>query len=243
MKAIIFPMAGESSRFTKAGFTMPKYMLDVNGETLFRRCVNSFNKYFSTHRFVFILNKKENIGFIELEIKELDIKDYQISLIQNKTMGQAHTVFLGLEKLLFPESAEITIFNIDSIRWDFEFKPVYNNSDGVLEVFQGKGESWSFVQPGKRNLALRTTEKDRISNLCSTGLYYFKEYDLFKMAFNHAKLNNELTKGEYYIAPLYNLLIQKGFEIRYSEVQSESVDFLGTPDEYFAFIRRKANNS
>lgn len=31
----IIPMAGLSSRFFKAGYTKPKYQLDLNGETVF----------------------------------------------------------------------------------------------------------------------------------------------------------------------------------------------------------------
>ncbi|EDP5982441.1 capsular biosynthesis protein, partial [Campylobacter jejuni] len=37
---IIFPMAGLSSRFTKAGYDKPKYMLDLKGNSVFFHAVN-----------------------------------------------------------------------------------------------------------------------------------------------------------------------------------------------------------
>ena len=40
MKYII-PMAGESSRFFKAGFKIPKYLIEVKGKTLLEHSVNS----------------------------------------------------------------------------------------------------------------------------------------------------------------------------------------------------------
>lgn len=43
---IIFPMAGLSSRFAKAGYDKPKYMLDLKGNSVFFHAVNSFKKYF-----------------------------------------------------------------------------------------------------------------------------------------------------------------------------------------------------
>ena len=51
---IIIPMAGLSSRFTKAGYVLPKYMLYVKNKSLFNLAVTSFEKYFDTCRFVFV---------------------------------------------------------------------------------------------------------------------------------------------------------------------------------------------
>ena len=49
-------MAGLSSRFFKAGYTKPKYQLDLNGETVFSWSVRSFERYFKTDKFCFYLS-------------------------------------------------------------------------------------------------------------------------------------------------------------------------------------------
>ena len=54
---IVIPMAGLSSRFTKAGYTLPKYMLYVVDKSLFFLAVRSFEQYFQTCRFVFVARK------------------------------------------------------------------------------------------------------------------------------------------------------------------------------------------
>ncbi|EKO3985769.1 capsular biosynthesis protein, partial [Vibrio fluvialis] len=41
---IMIPMAGMSSRFFKAGYSKPKYMLEAKGKTLFEHSVLSFEK-------------------------------------------------------------------------------------------------------------------------------------------------------------------------------------------------------
>ena len=53
---IIIPMAGKSSRFYKAGYTLPKFMLPLNGKTIFEEAVSSFKKYFKTD-FFFLLQE------------------------------------------------------------------------------------------------------------------------------------------------------------------------------------------
>ena len=47
---IVIPMAGLSSRFTKAGYTLPKYMLYVVDKSLFYLAVRSFEHYFQSCR-------------------------------------------------------------------------------------------------------------------------------------------------------------------------------------------------
>ena len=46
---LIFPMAGLSERFTRAGFTVPKYMLQAHGRSLFRHAVEGFLGHFAGH--------------------------------------------------------------------------------------------------------------------------------------------------------------------------------------------------
>lgn len=83
----------------------------------------------------------------------------------------------------------------------------------------------------------KTTEKERISPLCSTGLYYFsKAYD-FMQAFENTFKNGTKIKNEYYIAPLYNELIQGSKDIRYHLIDTNEVIFCGTPSEYEALLK------
>ncbi len=50
---IIIPIAGLSSRFFKAGYAQPKYMLDAHGMSLFDAC-KQLQTYFSTETLLFI---------------------------------------------------------------------------------------------------------------------------------------------------------------------------------------------
>ena len=124
------------------------------------------------------------------------------------------------------------VFNIDTIHKDFTIDDQLVHSDGYLEVFCGEGDHWSFIEGGEEQRVLRTTEKVRVSDFCSNGLYYFKQIDNFFDAYNEMIESNELTAGEFYIAPMYNYLIQKGKSIKYKVIDTKSLISCGTPSEY-----------
>ncbi|WP_241303202.1 glycosyltransferase family 2 protein [Burkholderia stabilis] len=228
---IVIPMVGLSSRFFKAGFTKPKFQLDLAGESVFARAVRSFDHYFKTDRFLFITRQDyDTPAFVERELARLNVEDYTIKTLHHDTRGQAETVSLGLDDT--PDDEPLYIFNIDTFRYRYRKPEFVSDCDGYLEVFEGSGDHWSFVAPGPGHRAIRTTEKERISNLCSDGLYYFKRRSDFESALEHARKTDSTVKGEYYIAPLYNYLIDDGAIIKYDLIDMADIDFCGTPDEF-----------
>lgn len=235
---IVIPMAGMSSRFFKAGYDKPKYMLEAHGESLFFHSVNSFKKYFDTEEFLFIIRDVYGTrDFVDQEAKRMGILSYNIFTLDHETRGQAETVYLALAE--FNNSQPITVFNIDTFRPNFEFPEHVKATDGYLEVFEGTGDNWSFIKtdPTDSKKVILTTEKNPISNLCCTGLYHFSDLLLFKEIFNEyvQKPESEWEKAELYIAPLYNLLIQRGLNIGYDLIEVSDVIFCGVPQEYLDF--------
>jgi len=237
---IVFPMGGLSQRFQKAGYKVPKYKLNIDGKSMFYRVVSCFREFFERERFLFII-RFEDQDFILDEIKKLGIKHPLIKYINQNTQGQADTVYKGVENLNQYEDERLIIFNIDTIRHNFCIPQyVLNKYDGFLEVFIASGDSWSFIKPEFKFLpvgkVLKTTEKERISQLCSTGLYGFKSIRLFKKYFKKAIQLGLKTKDEYYIAPIYNLLIEDGYNIGYYRIDSCDITPVGIPSEYSELI-------
>lgn len=240
---IIFPMAGLSSRFTKAGYQKPKYMLNVDEKSVFFHAVNSFKKYFNNCKILFIYREIQNTKeFIKNECLKMNINSFESIELDYETEGQAHTVALGLEKANIADGESILIFNIDTFRPNFELPKEINfeNVDGYLEVFEAEGEHWSFVLPENENSnkVIKTAEKERISSLCSSGLYYFTKTVDFINTFKSMKEQNIRTKNEFYIAPMYNVLIKKQKDIRFNQINLKDITFCGTPTEYLDCKKR-----
>lgn len=232
---IVIPMAGLSSRFFKAGYTLPKYMLDLDGKTVFEWSVSSFYQHFKTDHFLFIIfDHFETKSFVEREVLKMGIENYSIVTLTEHTKGQADTVYQGIKNL--KKDDDLYIFNIDSRLNKFEKLKENKQVDGYLEVFKGEGDHWSFILPGENGEVLKTTEKVRISEFCSNGLYYFKSALEFS---KKVKLALDVFDGsEIYIAPLYNDYIEEKKCVKYKEVSLNDIEFCGTPQEYIDTLNR-----
>jgi len=242
---IVLPMAGLSSRFFKAGYTLPKYMLPLHGHTVFTHALNSFAAFFGEERFVIICRDQDDTpDFVRDECLKagLPAEDLCLVVLNHETAGQAETVAHGLDESAADMETPLTIFNIDTFRPGFHHPTIFDVStvDGYVEVFEGSGAQWSFVLPDVTDplayRAAKVAEKVRISNLCSTGLYYFRSAAFFRTLYAGIAEQDptSLQGGERYIAPLYNTAIEQGHDIRYRLIRSKEVQFCGTPDEYEA---------
>lgn len=242
---IVIPMAGLSSRFFRAGYQAPKYMLPARGFSVFRWAVQSFSCYFAQEPFLFVLRDVAGtLDFVRSECRAMGLDQAVFVTVDAPTRGQADTVRLGLELSGADPREPLTVFNIDTFRPGFRHPEWLEEGVSYLEVFTGPGEGWSFAEPdpSRPGYVLRTAEKRRISDLCSNGLYHFSRTALFLDAVaRHAALPpGELQAGELYVAPLYNELIAAGLPVRYRQIEQDEVVFCGAPEEYEAFCAQSA---
>jgi len=241
---IVIPMAGLSTRFKKAGYELPKYMLEAHGKTLFAHSVDSFKDYYENETFLFVaLDVFDTERFIIKQCDLLGVKHYKIVMLSEPTRGQAETVYFGVKSAGIKDGESLLIFNIDTFRPNFRLSDFLdvNTVDGYLETFIGEGANWSNVLPDDTDLqtAKLTAEKQQISEYCCTGLYFWRYCEDFCRIFERyqGKQKNEFQAGELYIAPMYNDLIHEGKDIRYSIIDKKDVFFCGVPDEYDAFLQ------
>jgi dTDP-glucose pyrophosphorylase len=228
---IVFPMLGKSSRFKNAGYTIPNFQLPLGCNTVFTYSVKSFQRYFKNVPFLFLVRSdNDSANFVAQEVARMEIKDYRIIQFNYETKGQAESVALGIAD--YDDEVPLIIFNIDTIRLNFEMPSKDKFADGFLEVFKAAGDAWSFVEPGSDDKVLRTSEKHRISDLCSNGLYGFAKCKYFRLAYEDYLRSKKQVNGEIYIAPLYNYLINHGFDIRYTLVENTDIKNCGIPKDY-----------
>lgn len=232
---ILIPMAGEGSRFVREGYAVPKYRLPLGGETVFFHVVLSFVNYFDTEPFIFVTRRDQpTIDFITDCVSRLNIRFWEIKILDGSTSGQGETCYEALK--CCGGNGPLFIFNIDTIRPGIRL-PDFSEieADGWIEVFKAEGDHWSFIDSNADGRVVKTAEKRRISDLASTGLYGFKTIDLYRTAYERSSQDVISATGESYIAPMYNTVISK-FERRvsYTEVDVGNVLLAGTPNEYEA---------
>ncbi len=205
--------------------------------------MNSLTDFFKKDRFVFISRKADHAEcFIKDKCNVFGITDFVVKELSSDTDGQATTSLYGLEEIS-PNEA-ILIYNIDTYIEPGELKRNDMRGDGCIPCFKASGNHWSFVLADENDKAIRVSEKERISDNCSIGAYYFKKAQIFKRVYEDYYRNpSHMKNNEKYIAPMYNLMIDDGMLVRMTRLRNDRVHILGTPDELNFFADSKVQEN
>lgn len=234
---IIITMAGVGSRFRKAGYNCPKYMIEAKGKTLFDWSMDSLKDYnVATNKYIFVVRKEDNAeSFILEHCKKIGIHNVKVVELNHMTDGQATTCLLALEYC--DPNDSIMVYNIDTYVEPGEMKYSDIKGEGHIPCFHADGDHWSFVRLGENGQALEVREKQRISDNCTLGAYYFSSAKLYRKLYSEYYADSShMEKNEKYIAPLYNYMIEKGMCVTISVVNATKVHVLGTPEELQVFL-------
>jgi dTDP-glucose pyrophosphorylase len=101
---------------------------------------------------------------------------------------------------------------------------------GVIS-FEGKGDQWSYVRVNESSRVSEITEKRKISNFATTGIFYFRSPALFLEGSSWALINNLSYKGEYFISHSISGLILKNAKVINYNLQNAD-NFLYETENY-----------
>jgi dTDP-glucose pyrophosphorylase len=238
MQAVI-TMAGRGERFIKKGYNVPKYIINIGNKTMFEYSIQSLPlSLIEKYIFVILREHQEKfnvIGFINDKMLSygIDKNKYIIIPIESVTRGQAETALLTKEYL--DPAKDLIIYNIDtyfkSTSLEKKLKNTELKKDGIIGAFylDRYDNKWSFARCDNDGYVVETAEKNVISNYALTGFYHFTLAQDFIEAAEEMIRRNDLTKGEFYVAPVYNYLIKKGKKFVID--LAEKIIPLGTPED------------
>ena len=233
------PMAGAGSRFASAGFKLPKPLISVDDQPMFRKALSSIASIQADKDYFFVI-RQEHVDTQKLDvlIKEA-LPAANIIVIPKLTDGAAETA-LAAKAVLNPDDGLIVM---DCDLWftsksynDMVTDSLNGTSDtsGGLLTFTSDNPRYSFAKFGEDNIVTETAEKRVISNHAITGAYFFATAKTFTRAAEKL-LSQPLSEKmpEYYISFLYNILIDEGNKIQAASV--DEFESFGTPEELAAY--------
>ena len=201
---LLVPIAGKGQRFIDEGFHMPKPLIMVDGEHIIDWSFKSIDV--SEYNIVFVVREEHIRNFgIDHVLKNKFGTDVTIVSTDKITSGTVASCLLA-EKYI-DNDMPLVVYTLDVY-----FEPRFNldavgDSDGFILTFKANNPAYSYVQLNENGTAARTAEKEIISENAAVGIYYFKRGSDF-VKYSHEMIDKNLrSNNEFYVCPLYNLMI------------------------------------
>lgn len=235
---VLIPMAGAGSRFSVAGYTFPKPLIEVREKPMIQVVVENLN---IKANFTYIVQKshyeKYNLKFL----LNLITPNCNIVQVDGVTEGAACTTLLAKE--FIDSDKPLLIANSDQfVEWDstkFYYSMTADKIDGGILTFKATHPKWSFVKLDENNYITEVAEKKPISDIATVGIYYWsKGSDYVKYAEQMIEKNIRVN-NEFYVAPVYNEAILDGKKFKTFNIKK--MWGLGTPEDLTIFLKNYEN--
>ena len=230
---VLIPCAGRGNRFKEAGYTFPKPLIEVShNKTMIQMVIENLNIH---ARHIFIIQKEHNEQYNFKQMLNLLSPGCEVIEVESVTEGAACTALLAEqfinndEPLLIANSDQYLVWNSNEFMYSMEA----DNTDGGLATFTATHPKWSFAKLDEHGYVSEVAEKNPISDIASTGIYWWnKGSDFVKYA--HQMIDKNIrTNGEYYLAPSYNQAIKDGKKIKVYHIKE--MYGTGTPEDLESF--------
>ena len=231
-------MAGSSRRFHKAGYQGPKALLNVGDKQMIEHVINMFDP--TSCRYHIVINN-EQLEYCPDLIDDLIqlASSVKVIVIDKHDLGP---VYSALQVKSIADKEEVIISYCDFIvEWNYAlFLRHVSGQDGCVVSFKGFHPAsfgttlYAYMKvDGEQMYELR--EKESFTNKqteehASTGIYYFKNYGIFKKYGQKWLSKKDTALPEVYVSLLYNDMVKDHLSVIIHQVKKFIC--LGTPDDY-----------
>tara|TARA_Y100001968_G_scaffold333391_1_gene395973 strand:+ start:4132 stop:4863 length:732 start_codon:yes stop_codon:yes gene_type:complete len=242
MLNIVIPMAGRGSRFVNKGFIKPKPLIDINGKTMIQLVIENL-KPDTPHRFIFIVQQEHIEKYTVNKLLKSLCPDCIIIPIEEITKGAACTVLKS--KKYINNYQPLMIANSDqwvdiSINDYLDFCQESKGQGQIMTMFSNDPK-WSYIDFDNNGNVVDVIEKIVVSDQATVGIYNFSKGELFCKYAEKMILDKKMSKGEYYVAPVYKYMIDDKHKIDLYNIDEDGQNMygLGTPEDLRYFIDHK----
>jgi len=243
---IIIPMSGFGERFRRAGYKVPKPLIEVDGKPIIAHVIEMFP---NEEDFIFICNN-DHLLDEEYNMEQI-IRKYcptaQIIGIDSHKLGPVYAVSKIFDKISKDRPVVVNYCDFSCYwNWD-DFKSFVNTteSEGCIPAYKGfhphslgttnyaymlENDGWVEDIQEKKPYT-----DDRMNEFASSGTYYFKSGRLMIDAFNSIMEKKLSINSEFYVSLAYKFLFMKSLKVSLFPLQH----FMqwGTPEDLHEYQR------
>lgn len=215
---IIIPMSGFGERFRRAGYTVPKPLIEIDGKPIIAHVIDMFP---GEQDFIFICNQEHlaNTGYHMESILRQHCPSGRIIGIPSHKLGPIHAV-RQVEHLIDPDRPAIVNYCDFTCYWDWHhFKEFVTKTGcaGAIPAYKGFHPhtlgSTNYAYMREDNGWVQDIQEkqpytnNRMEEFASSGTYYFASGKIMSEAFR-TTMDRELNiNGEYYVSLAYKPLL------------------------------------
>jgi len=230
---LLIPMAGKAQRFADKGYKMPKPLIMAKTKHVIDWAMDSVWAKDCNIIFEVRLDHINNFS-IDKILRSKFGDDIKIVVIDHDTEGSVCTCMLAEEHI--DNDLPLIIYTPD-VCFEPAFDPgsIDESLDGFILSFKANSPAHSYIELDDNGFAVKTAEKQVISSNAAVGVYYYKTGRMF-MKYAKEMVDKKIkTKNEFYICPMFNMIIRDGGKVKIDHVDKMHV--LGTPQELEFFVK------
>lgn len=204
---VVLPMAGLGTRLRPHTYSKAKPLLPVAGKPVLAHLLDRLQGL-DVEEYIFI------VGYLAEQIEEYVEANYDLParyVLQAEPLGQAHALHLARE---YVDSPFLMIF-VDTI-FEADLTPIEEvTSDGLVFVKEVDDPRRFGIVLLEGDRIVRFIEKpeEPVSNLALVGMYYVVNWSLLMGCVETLLKEGIQTKGEYYIADAFQLMVDRGAKL------------------------------
>jgi CTP:molybdopterin cytidylyltransferase MocA len=228
--ALVMPMAGQGSRFVRAGRTAPKPLIDIGGRPAFWWAAESVRRAAPVEEMVFVVLEEHVRTFgIDRRIWE-SYPAARVVTVSGLTGGAAESAAVGVAALRSGRPIAINDCDHAFVAGDAlrELAAALGSvAEGALVGFRATSPGYSYVAFDAAGVVTETVEKRVVGEFAIAGCYLFASAQTYLSAL--ARYRDVCRYPELYVSGIYNVLIRDGARVEFRAL-SDHMAF-GTPEE------------
>jgi NDP-sugar pyrophosphorylase family protein len=242
---IVIPMSGFGERFRRAGYGVPKPLIEIDGKPIIAHVIDMFE---GEADFLFICNQEhlDNRRYNMEDILRKHCPTGKVLGISSHKLGPIYAVrqaldWLDMEKPVIVNYCDFTCY------WDYSnFKEfvLTTRCDGAIPAYKGfhphtlGSTNYAYMQEAD-GWVLDIQEKkpytdNRMEEYASSGTYYFATGSLMEEAFRKTMEQELSIGGEYYVSLAYKSILKANGRVAVYPLQH----FMqwGTPEDVAEYL-------
>lgn len=234
---ILIPMAGEGTRFPRDSYKIPKPLIEIHGEPMIQRAVESLNLPGKYH---FVVRKDSYYDQVCSLLHKI-LPDPKIISVEETTQGPAASCLLF--KDFINNEEELVVVNCDQIMWwDSELflsTARYYKYDGVVVTYSTTTPKNSYARINRNGFVEEIKEKEVISDISLNGIHYWRKGKYFvQSAESMIEENDRAPNGEFYVGPSYNHMVRAGLKVGIHHIPNWQHNPVGVPEDLETYLNK-----